>query len=214
MSKTCESIVFALAVAAALVGCGGAQGELPVQPGPMPQKGSWDGVFQSQAYGRMEFTQNGRNVVGLYEGERHFGRIEGRIEGDVLLFDWTQWNQDLQGKLREKTGKGYFKYHVVEEQGLTSTHTAHKLEGEWGYDDSRTGNPWSAVKLSDRAKKRLEPHTEVLESGGADDYDAASGFQDVGGGGEEGGGADSPAPRPEPEPEEEEPSEDIIDDLF
>jgi hypothetical protein len=171
-------IACALCLLAALsaLGCGGAQTPTSVEiaPNPMPAEGNFDGVYQSPAYGRMEFTVQGANVVGLYEGERHYGKIEGTINGDVLNFTWTQWKQDLQGKERSSTGHGYFRYVIKEEGTPTSSKMLHKLEGEWGYDSDNAGNPWKAVKLTGRAKKQLKPHGGEVEE--TEDLSSSAGF--------------------------------------
>jgi hypothetical protein len=166
----CVAVLFA-------VGCGGAQKATSVElaPRPMPEGGNFDGVFQSPAYGRMEFTVQGANVIGLYEGERHYGKIEGTINGDVLNFTWTQWKQDLQGKERTSTGHGYFRYIIDEEKTTASSKMVHKLNGEWGYDADNAGNPWKAVKLSDRTKKQLKPHN-TGEGGEGVDMSQSAGF--------------------------------------
>jgi hypothetical protein len=181
-----------------------------VQAGKMPPGGHFDGVFQSPAYGRMEFTVNGAEAVGLYEGERHFGRIEGQINGNLMKFHWTQWKEDLQGKVRKSTGRGYFKYVIEQEGGATSTRDVHRLKGEWGYGEAEVGNLWGAVKLSVRAKKRLKPRSPEVEAGMADDEEyGASGFDT--------GAEEETAPAVEmsdPDEEEEEEEAGGVDDLF
>jgi hypothetical protein len=167
---SCFAVLFAL-------GCGGGQAKttrVEIAPSPMPEGGDFDGVFQSPAYGRMEFTVQGANVIGLYEGERHYGKIEGTINGNVLNFTWTQWKQDLQGKERTSTGHGYFRYIIDEEKTTSASKMVHKLNGEWGYDADNAGNPWKAVKLTGHAKKQLKPH-ENEETGG-DDFSQSAGF--------------------------------------
>lgn len=173
-------LIFGLSlVTAAAVGCGASQGGGPAQAGKMPPGGNFDGVFQSPAYGRMEFTVEGANVLGLYEGERHWGRIEGTVNGNLLSFHWTQWNADMQGKVRESSGRGYFKYIVEVEGGATTTREVHRINGEWGYGEAETGNVWGAVKLSNRAKKQLKPYTPEQASGDMADEDyGASGFDE------------------------------------
>lgn len=172
----CVAVLFAL-------GCGAGGGQksttVEISPRPMPEGGNFDGVFQSPAYGRMEITVQGANAVCLYEGERHYGKIEGTISGDVLAFTWTQWKQDLQGKERSSTGHGYFRYVIEEEKTTTSSKHVHRLVGEWGYDADNAGNPWKAVKL-ERAKKQLKPH-ENEEMGMGEDLSQSAGFDAVAG---------------------------------
>jgi len=161
------------------LGCGGAQTPTSVQiaPSPMPEGGNFDGVFQSPAYGRMEFTVQGANVVGLYEGERHYGKIEGTINGNVLNFTWTQWKQDLQGKERTSTGHGYFRYGIEEEKTSTSSKQVHRIAGEWGYGADNAGNPWKAIKLTGRAQKQLKPHAGSEGDGMNADFAQSAGFE-------------------------------------
>jgi hypothetical protein len=203
-------LVAAMAAITAL-GCGGGQATTAnIQPKPMPEGGNFDGVFQSPAYGRMEFTVEGDKAVGLYEGERHYGRIEGVVNGNVMRFAWTQWNLDLQGKRRSKTGKGYFIYRVDEEQGTTKTRKVHRLKGEWGYGEAEVGNPWKAIKLSNRAKKILKPHTEDDNPAMDDDYAQSAGFGDV----QEDEAGGPAVEMSDPEEQEEEEAADDLDGLF
>jgi len=207
MRTVCVSMAVLL-VAALLAGCGGGQGQRAnVQPGPMPAGGDWDGVFQSPAYGRMEFTVKGNEVSGLYEGERHYGRIHGKLDGNILFFRWTQWKEDLQGKLRETTGSGYFKYRIDVEQASTRTREIHRIAGSWGYGDSDAdGGPWEAIRL-DRAKKSLKPR--AAETGGMDDDMSTSAGFDVRG--QEDTSTRMSEPKGAPEPDE---PEDLLDSLF
>lgn len=194
--------LFALGAAA----CGGAQVADPaVAPGPMPASGDFDGVFHSD-FGRMELTREGQKIVGLYEGDAHHGRIEGSIEGRLLHFQWTQWDERVGGKQRASTGSGIFAYTVELEQAGSKTKEVHRLEGRWGYGTDTGPNRWNAYKLSKRSKKRLKPHEE--EEGAMDaDYGSSAGFQEDD---EEAteevefGGGD----------EDEEEEDDSLDDLF
>jgi hypothetical protein len=199
-----------LLVVSLLGGCGGAKGQTAnVQPGPMPPGGTWDSVFQSPAYGRMEFTVEGNRVAGLYEGERHYGRIEGQIDGNVLLFNWTQWKTDLQGKLRESTGRGYFKYSIEVDQASTRTREVHRITGSWGYAESlEDGGPWDAIRL-ERAKKILRPHA-LVEDDGSDDMSTSAGFDT---GGDQDTSIKMSKPKSEDKSKKEEP-EDVLDSLF
>jgi hypothetical protein len=201
----------AATVATAAIGCGGGQATTAnIQPKPMPEGGDFDGVFQSPAYGRMEFTVEGDKAVGLYEGERHYGRIEGTINGNVMRFTWTQWNMDLQGKQRSKTGKGYFIYRIDEEKGTTKIRLVHRLKGEWGYAEAEVGNPWKAIKLSNRAKKVLKPHVEDGSATMDDDYAQSAGFGETGGAEPGGPGVEMS----DPEEKKEEEAADDLDGLF
>lgn len=189
-----------LVFVALLVGCGGNEGYKKLVAGQLPDMGNWDGVYYSDAYGRMELSDNGNGtIVGLYEGERFHGKIEGTAEGDLLNFKWTQWNEDLNGKSRETKGQGYFRYVIKEEGTMEKSRPTHYIEGEWGYLDANSGNTWSCVKFPQNTKKILTMDGKKAEEGelsnpfGGGSAPAASDASDDGGmseSGDDGGAAD------------------------
>jgi hypothetical protein len=200
-------------LAGIVVGCGGAhKGPAKYQKGPMPPDGVFDGVYQSD-FGRLELTAeaNGQ-VTGLYEADQHNGRIEGTIEDNLLFFSWTQWNQEMRGKIRETNGEGVFEYFIEEVQTTSQTKNYHQLKGWWGYSEGEMNNPWNASKLSNRSKKRLKPFNPTADGEGTEEYNASVGFD---GSNEEesssgGGGFDESAE----EAEEDDDDGDSLDDLF
>jgi hypothetical protein len=199
-------IAIAALVAAFAGSCGGSlAGKSTLKPGPMPEGGNFDGVFMTD-FGRMELTETGGNITGLYEGEMRYGRIEGHVDGDLLYFKWTQWDERLRGKPRETSGHGVFKYDIE----LIKDHKRHTISGEWGFGDSEVGNLWKGNKLTE-GKKKLKPK----EAGPAvmdDDYEAAQGFED--------GQKDMPTSTDdtgslkEPAPEKKEEGDSTVDSLF
>jgi hypothetical protein len=172
------TILIALAAAALTAGCGGNPNRKILTPADIHPEGNFDGVYHSEAYGRMEFTVNNDNVVGLYEGERHYGKIEGTVNGDLMNFKWYQWNEDLNGKVRQSSGRGYFRYEVITEGTAQNPRLTHFLKGEWGYGDDNAGNPWEAVRHS-TAKKNLQPR----DAGESSDAGTSTFDRVVGGGG-------------------------------
>ena len=66
-----------------LLGCGGSQ---KPAAGSMPKGASFYGVWQSPQYGHMHLCQSGKQVVGDYVKNERTGRIQGDIEGDLLVF--------------------------------------------------------------------------------------------------------------------------------
>jgi uncharacterized membrane protein YgcG len=172
--------------------CGGSQKEALWQRGPMHFDGNFDGVYQSD-FGRLELTiESGDKVVGLYEKDDKYGRLEGEIKDNLLFFSWTQWDLGMKGKPRETSGKGVFQYKVEEYQASGGQKFRHYLDGYWGYGREKPSNPWKAYKLSDKAKKKLQPFDPNAGIGKVqdEDYEGASQFEDAqgGGGGGEGGG--------------------------
>ncbi len=181
-----------LLIATIAIGCGGANKEALYTKGPMPADGNFDGVYQSD-FGRMELTvESGDHVVGLYEKNDIYGRIEGEIHANLLMFSWTQWNVEMRGKIRETNGRGVFQYMVDEAPG--SGKKTHWLKGYWGYGKEPPTNPWKAYKLGKKAKKKLVPFDPATYTGSEEEdaEDNSGGF--TGGGGEGGGESGSAEP--------------------
>jgi hypothetical protein len=142
----------------------------------MPASGDFDGVYGSD-WGRMELTVSGDKVLGLFEAEKRHGRIEGAVTGDLLHFAWTQWNEDMQGKIRQTTGRGVFRYIVQTQAVGDDLKEEHGLEGTWGYDNSEVGNSWRASK-NPQGKKQLQPREqEKNEMQTGLDYGGSPGFE-------------------------------------
>lgn len=151
-SLLCGSLLTAVA-------CGGGAS---FTRGPMPRGGSFGGVWNSPQYGRMELVQTGREVVGEYVKNERRGRVEGRVRGNVLEFEWVEQRELVAGRPVTTRGRGYFAYAVGDDGD-------HYLQGEWGRDDQMTGGgPWNAVKdrrrrpatgsepASERSSRRIE----------------------------------------------------------
>lgn len=121
-----------------VVGCGGSQ---KPTAGPLPQGATFYGVWQSPQYGNMHLCQSGNQVVGDYVKNERAGRIQGELKGDLLVFQWEDHRELVQGKPQIRRGKGYFRIEVGEDGDQY-------LRGEWGMDDEIAGGgPWNAVKL-------------------------------------------------------------------
>ncbi len=103
---------------------------------PMPDGGSFEGVWYSPQFEQMYLRQNGDAVSGIYT-YKYGGTIEGKVEGDLLVFRWIDPGQPEKAR-RTLKGSGYFKMGRDENDNLT-------LVGSWGYnDDYFGGGPWEA----------------------------------------------------------------------
>lgn len=123
--------LLALGGSLALSGCGPRE---VIPQAPMPAGATFTGLWYS-SFDDMRLTQSGEEVTGSFE-YKDGGKIWGRVEGGVLLFDWVQ-EGDLSVGRREVAGKGYF---VISGDGQ-------QLAGRWGYGDSRSdGGEWTAEK--------------------------------------------------------------------
>ncbi len=182
-----------------LSACGASTKGAQVVKGPMPDEGNFDGVYQSD-FGRLELTVDASgNASGLYEKNDEYGRIAGEVNGNLLVFSWTQWNEEMRGKTRETSGRGVFQYVIEEVATTTTARKYHQLKGWWNYGSGELVNPWNAAKLSSRAKKRLKPY-EPSAGGMAqdqEDYDQSVGFDESGGSSAPSGSSSEPAEEPE-----------------
>jgi hypothetical protein len=141
-----------MAVVAA--GCGGAaSAEIPAA-GPLPEGARYSGVWYSPEFDQMYLRQIGDDVRGVY-AHGYGGTIEGKIEGDLLVFKWIEPG-DRKTATPTQKGMGYFKLSQGEE-GLV-------LKGKWGYDDSPVnGGVWTAERtreMDEGDPKTLEEYRE------------------------------------------------------
>ncbi len=142
---------------ASLVACGGGSGgrRASVKVEPMPQGGTFTGVYHSPQYGEMHVVQTGAQVVGEYAKDERKGRIEGTVQGNVLRFRWEERRELVRGKPVITTGRGYFRY-------VRGPDGRDYLLGEWGVgEDEIGGGEWRAVKL-----RRRRPRNVTAGSGG------------------------------------------------
>jgi hypothetical protein len=149
-----------LASALALHGCGGAPKHV-IQVGPMPDGGSFTGVWFSPQYGEMHIEQNGSSAIGRYSRDERSGRIQGSVEGDVMRFEWTESRELIVGRPTETKGHGYFK--IVKH----ADDDTWNLDGRWGTDESEhNGGPWTAVRSKTR-RPEVSPAGESAPSSGS-----------------------------------------------
>ncbi|MEZ4409796.1 MAG: hypothetical protein R3A52_25480 [Polyangiales bacterium] len=147
--------------------------DVNVVPGPMPANESFTGSFSSPQIGDVFLEQTGDSVVGQYSYPRGAcratGRIEGRVEGNLLRFSWTE-SQRSCGRLGLLRGKGYFLF-WVDSAGNG------RANGQWGFNDNETGGgPWSLF----RDRVRRQPPAEEHNNDGAFSDDPVSGGADAG----------------------------------
>ena len=135
-----------------IFGCGGSQ---KPKAGPLPEGATFYGVWQSPQYGNMHMCQSGKQVIGDYVKHERAGRIQGDIDGDLLIFQWEDRRELVSGKPQIRRRRGYFRIQIGEDGDQY-------VKGEWGMDDDLSGGgPWNAVKLRrgqpDRCKGADEP---------------------------------------------------------
>jgi len=161
-----------------LAACGGDHNRANVSPGPMPQGGTFTGVWYSPQYGTMNMVQTGSQVICEYEKDERRGRIEGTADGNLMRFQWTERRELVSGVHQTNRGRGYFQ--------LRQDTEGFKIIGEWGIDDNETGGgPWNAVRARNR-----QPHLST-DNGGDSGGDTGGGD-----GSYDGSGDSSSAPPP------------------
>ena len=110
-----------------------------ITPGPPIPNVNLSGGYDCPHFGFMKLRQTKGIVRGSYEGLRRNGdngTIQGKIDGDILWVDWIQPG-NLEAAVLPKKGKGWLR---ISEGGS-------RLEGEWGYDESKdNGGVWIATR--------------------------------------------------------------------
>ncbi len=136
-----NTMVLGVALALAVGGCGGAGAGAGVPAGgPMPDGGSFTGVWHSPQYGEMHLVQTGSSVVGEYTKDERRGRIQGTAQGNILRFEWSEQREMVAQRPNVTRGRGYFQY-VIGEDG------DHYIRGRWGVDQDVTGGgEWNAAR--------------------------------------------------------------------
>ncbi len=175
-----------LGAALSLVGgCGGSGVNIP--QGPMPQGGSFSGVWHSPQYGEMHMVQTGAQVIGEYTKDERRGRIQGTAQGNVLRFEWTEQREMVSGVPVTTRGRGYLVYAIDDARD-------HVVQGRGGVDnDNNSGGEGNAAR-----DRRRQPTLSTDRSGGGrsedgvEEFDSAGGGDSGGssGGGDSGGGGD------------------------
>lgn len=127
-----------------LVGCGGAQ-LARVNAGNMPQGGTFHGVWYSPQYGDMHLCQSTDGVVvGEYTKNERHGTVRGRVDGDLLHFEWREEREFIPGRPTVTSGHGYFRIsRTLNDDGSPRDWS---IDGQWGTgEDEVGGGPWTAV---------------------------------------------------------------------
>jgi hypothetical protein len=132
-------LTFLAFVAGPVVGCGGAPDMTEVKPGPPVPGLNLSGKWYSTEFGDMRLVQDDRRVTGTYEDPRgpdHNGRIEARVEGDVLWVEWIKPGNPVAAVFPLR-GRAWLR---ISDEGK-------KLTGEWGYENNHSnGGEWEAEK--------------------------------------------------------------------
>ena len=154
--------------------CGGSSAK--VKQAPMPDGGTFTGVYHSPQYGEMHLVQTGGEVIGEYKKDERSGRINGTAEGNLMRFEWVESRELVANRPTVTKGRGYFQYMI------DVANDDHVLKGEWGHgEDEIGGGPWNAWK-SKRSQPKLSH--DIASSGdesGQEPEESESGFDSASG---------------------------------
>ncbi len=141
--------------------CGSTPQKVKVDPRPLPAGITYSGTWFSDQYGELVLEQHGSSVVGYYSKDERSGRVQGSVDGDLMVYGWTERRELVRGKPNETRGRGYF-------QLLHGDGERDRIRGEWGLGDNERGSgEWVAYRLKGAVARR-----SVQQSGAADAVDA------------------------------------------
>jgi hypothetical protein len=159
------TLAYVVLAAAALAATGcpsdGAPKVANVQPGEMPQGADWTGVYYSELYGFLHLVQDGQTVSGkwLRPSKDRWGSVNGKANGDLIKFSWSEYTVGSVGPNSMKKGRGFFKYKRPAGDNVDDT-----IVGEIGFENDETGEPWDAVK-----QRNVQPDLKSIGGTGAGD---------------------------------------------
>jgi hypothetical protein len=157
---TRSSLFPAVLSAALLFGCAAKETgpTEPPQSPAAPTSANWDGIYQGPYHLYLRIQTDGNRAVGTWRalGERN-GELRGEIQGDTLVFDWTESASDGTW-----SGRGSFVYAAAAADGRAA------LRGRYGLGGRSTGGSWYALKRTDLP---MDTKVTSLLDGGADEPD-------------------------------------------
>ena len=137
-------LAFGTILMAAAIGCGGNGGPVrgPYDACTVPEGTTFTGRYYTNL-GRMELTQSGIAVAGSWQEDQSHksGRLEGTVEGCLLMFSWTQTDDTIPGRPRTTNGRGVFRLLLPDPDDRNQTVN---FEGVWGYGtEVEGGGTWT-----------------------------------------------------------------------
>ena len=134
--RACLALSLALSLTI-LTSCASTPEHTLPQAQAMPAGAAYTGVWYSPQFDIMYLRQIGDSVRGIYT-YKYGGTLEGKINGNMLVFDWIDPG-DTATATRTRKGKGYLQL-VTDDQGNFT------LKGRWGYEDQlANGGVWEAT---------------------------------------------------------------------
>ncbi|MDF3066362.1 MAG: hypothetical protein K0R38_1963 [Polyangiaceae bacterium] len=142
----------------------------PPAPAPMPPGNNWRGLYQGPYHLILNIWAEGTRAQGNWRavGDRE-GMFTGTVNGNLLVFDWTERARDKQ---ETWSGSGYFVYSAA------APDRPAEIFGEWGMGSARKVSSWWAKK---RAEEPLRSERGRIDRDADQQYqDDASGCEMAG----------------------------------
>ncbi|MFO0611083.1 MAG: hypothetical protein U0414_00750 [Polyangiaceae bacterium] len=144
-----------------------------VQPGEMPAGGEWSAEYYDVLVGKIIIIAKGNEVRGKWQrphGDK-WADFHGSIDGNLLKFDWTEYDTGAVGPNTSRSGKGYLVY-----KRPAGDNVDDHVTGEIGRQKDETGDPIDAIK-----QRNVVPDldkiggTSARDLGGGGDWDKGNG---------------------------------------
>jgi hypothetical protein len=166
----------ALPLAAALTACGGGSSAktAEIKAGELPPGGEWSGVYFSQVEGYLHLVAESATASGRWRtaaGDT-WGEMSGKLDGNVMHFEWTTHKIGMVGGNAEAKGRGYFVY------SAPKAGESHEIHGEYGLGNDEVGTKWDAVK-----QPNMKPNPDSIKPDEVESHVGGGGWDDEGGGG-------------------------------
>jgi hypothetical protein len=150
-------------------GSGSGSKSAEIKQGEMPAGAKWNGVYFNPLFGPLHLVEavGGSTVTGRWktaDGSK-WGELNGEIQGNVMHYEWTEHKLGGVGPMAITKGKGYFVYTRPEGDNVDD-----ELNGEWGLNDSESGNEWKCVKQRNQAPDLKSIHDEQESTGPSKDW--------------------------------------------
>lgn len=146
------------------VACGPATQEpklADVKPGEMPPDGEWSAEYYDVLIGKIIMIAKGNEVRGKWQrpkGEK-WADFHGTIDGNLLKFDYTEYDTGAVGPNSSWKGKGYFVYKRPEGENVDD-----HVIGQIGRGKDETGDPVDGIK-----QRNVTPDLDKIGGTGASD---------------------------------------------
>lgn len=107
---------------------------------PMPEGGSWTGVYSSETFGDLHLVQDGPAITGKWIRPHHdrWGEVHGVVNYNLLQFTWKEHTLVSSTGTQLRSGDGYLQY--------SRPAGDDKVTGVARQTNDGATAPWSAVK--------------------------------------------------------------------